>query len=59
MWQHWINLLAGIWVIISPYVGFSESAMTTNLVISGIVIGGLALWGALGSNSNARVGITR
>ena len=59
MWQHWINLLAGIWVIISPYVGFSESAMTTNLVISGIVIGGLALWGALESNSNARVGITR
>ncbi|MBI4363652.1 MAG: SPW repeat protein [Candidatus Doudnabacteria bacterium] len=47
MWQHWINLLAGIWLIISPYVGFSTAAMTTNLVITGVIVGGLSLWGAM------------
>lgn len=47
MWQQWINFLAGIWIIISPYLGFSSSAMTTNLVVTGIIVAILAIWGAL------------
>jgi hypothetical protein len=50
MWQNWINFLAGVWVIISPYVGFTESALNTNLIISGAVIVILAVWGAMESN---------
>lgn len=50
MWQHWINFLAGIWLIISPYLGFSSSALTTNMVVTGIIVGILALWGATATN---------
>lgn len=55
MWQHWINLIAAIWIIISPYVGFTTSQMTTNLVVTGIIMGGLALWGGV-ETSGRRMG---
>lgn len=51
MWQSWINFLAGVWVIISPYVGFSTSAMTTNLVVTGIIVALVSL-SALASDRN-------
>ncbi len=47
MWQQWLNLLLGMWVILSAYLGFSADGMVTNLTISGLIIAGLALWGAL------------
>jgi hypothetical protein len=47
MWQHWVNFIAAIWVVISPYVGFTSSQMTTNLIITGVIVGILALWGGL------------
>jgi hypothetical protein len=47
MWQDWINGLLGIWVIISPYLGMSESGLKSNLVITGIVIVILAVWAAM------------
>ncbi|MBX4210612.1 SPW repeat protein [Candidatus Parcubacteria bacterium] len=50
MWQNWLNLLLGIWVIVSGYLNFTVQQMTTNLTISGILIAGLALWGALQHN---------
>ncbi|HYE22715.1 MAG TPA: SPW repeat protein [Verrucomicrobiae bacterium] len=50
MWQHWLNLLAGIWLIVSPYVGFTSDAMVTNMVVTGIVVAVLAIWGALETN---------
>lgn len=50
MWQHWVNLLAGIWLITSPYVGFTAEAMTTNLIITGVIVGALSLWGGLETN---------
>jgi uncharacterized membrane protein len=50
MWQNWINFLAGIWLIISPYLGFTTSALTTNLVVTGIIVAILGLWGGLSTN---------
>lgn len=47
MWQQWINGILGLWVLISPFVGLTPEAMTTNLVIVGIVIALLGFWGAL------------
>lgn len=47
MWQQWINLLLGIWVVISGYANFTPEGMATNLTITGIAIAALALWGAL------------
>ena len=51
MWQQWLNVLMGLWIILSGYLGFTPEAMTTNLTISGIVVAGLALWGALQHNT--------
>jgi hypothetical protein len=41
----WINVLAGIWLIISPWVlGFqANSAATWSAVITGIIVGLVAL----------------
>jgi hypothetical protein len=59
MWQHWINAVLGLWVILSAFLGFSAEAMTTNLVIVGIVVAILGFWGAYdaskGETSNRRM----
>ena len=47
MWQQWINAILGVWIIITPFIGLSEQALTTNLVIVGIVILILGWWGAM------------
>ena len=47
MWQQWINLILGLWIALSAYLGFSGGGMTTNLTIVGLVVAVLALWGAL------------
>lgn len=39
-----INVLAGIWLVISPFLlGFSGTAASTNAIITGIIIGLIAL----------------
>jgi hypothetical protein len=48
-WEEWINVLLGIWLILSPWIlRFStHSRPTSNAVIVGIIVGVLALWNAL------------
>jgi hypothetical protein len=54
-WQHWVNFVLAIWLIVSGYV-VTAAYMVTNLWIVGIVMAVLALWGALeGSSTSARV----
>lgn len=45
-WASWVNLVLGIWLIISPYaLAFSGIAMAPgNNILFGIIIGVLALW---------------
>ena len=47
MWQQWVNVLLGLWIIGSGYVGFTAQGLTTNSTIVGILVALLALWGAL------------
>lgn len=45
-WEEWVNLAAGAWLIVAPFVlGFTtqEGAMW-NHIIMGVMIGGDALW---------------
>lgn len=46
MWPEWVNLVLGIWMIISPYVlGFSNLPTATgNSIVLGILIALDALW---------------
>lgn len=54
MWQQWVNGVLGLWLILSAFIGFTPSAMTTNLVIVGIVVAILGFWGATVTNQAMR-----
>jgi|GEM_PF-1326084 len=43
MWQHWINFILGLLVIVFAY----SAAGTTSFVIMGVLIVIFALWGGL------------
>ncbi len=47
MWQQWVNMVLGLWVIAVPFVGFDAQSLTWALAITGIVIAALGLWGAV------------
>jgi hypothetical protein len=57
----WINLILGIWLIISPFVlGFSGvPAAMSNSIILGILVGIFGLWGALASQQQPTVPMAR
>jgi len=48
-WEEWINLIIGIWLIISPFFpGYTtESFVMWNQVVVGLIVGADALWAAL------------
>jgi len=48
-WEEWINVLLGIWLILSPWIlRFStNSRPAANAIIVGIIVGVLALWNVL------------
>jgi hypothetical protein len=52
-WEEWVNVLLGVWLVISPWVlAFSGLMMAMwNAVIVGIVVAALALW-ALGTDKD-------
>lgn len=43
MWQQWVNGILGLWVLLLPFIGLTD---TTTLVVTGIVIAVLGFWGA-------------
>jgi len=47
MWQQWLNILAGLWIIVSAFLNFDSSAATVNFTVTGFIIAVLALWGIL------------
>ena len=51
MWQQWVNLILGLWIILSAYLNLSPTALMTDLTITGLVIAALALWAALEGRS--------
>ncbi len=44
MWQHWLNGILGLWVIVMALTGIQN--MTT-VVVTGAVIAIVGFWGAL------------
>jgi hypothetical protein len=53
VWPSWINLIAGIWLIISPFVlGYSSiPRIVWNDIILGVVVGVLAITSAVSTNT--------
>jgi glucose dehydrogenase len=52
----WWNLVLGVWTIISPWVFRVDPASpaVNNNVITGLIIGALAIWSALATSSDMR-----
>jgi hypothetical protein len=51
MWQQWINAILGLWIIAVPFLGLTGAAFTWTLVVTGVVVAVLAVWGAGGYSS--------
>lgn len=46
-WASWINALVALWLIIAPFAtGYQGAEAYWNEIITGIVVGALALWNA-------------
>lgn len=45
MWQQWVNVLLGLWIIAVPFTGMTGSGLTWALVITGLAVAVLGLWG--------------
>ncbi len=45
MWQQWINALLGLWTIVVPFLGITGTALSWTLVVTGVAIAVLSLWG--------------
>lgn len=42
-WEEWLNLLLGLWVLVSPWVlGFQGTTAATVHIVGGILVAGLA-----------------
>lgn len=59
MWQHWINALLGLWVVVIAFLGLGGTTLMWTLVITGVVIAVLALWGSMGASSSSEQGERR
>jgi hypothetical protein len=57
LWEEWVNLALGVWMIISPWaLSYSGNATARDdAIVVGVIVGLLAIW----SLSEARVGHTR
>jgi hypothetical protein len=54
MWQQWVNAILGLWVIAVPFTGLAGNTLMWTLVVTGIVVAVLGVWGAAsGQTDNA------
>jgi hypothetical protein len=51
MWQQWINILLGLWIIAVPFTNITGTTLTWTLAITGIAVAALALWSVLEDSS--------
>jgi hypothetical protein len=47
MWQHWVNVVIGLAVIVVAFVGLAGAALMWTLIVAGAVVTILGLWGAM------------
>ncbi|HEY6022385.1 MAG TPA: SPW repeat protein [Candidatus Paceibacterota bacterium] len=46
MWQQWVNAVLGLWTIAVPFLSLSGATLMWTLVVTGIAVAVLAVWGA-------------
>ncbi len=44
-WASWLNGVAGLWLIVAPFLfGFMDAAVLWNQIIVGVVVAGISFW---------------
>lgn len=44
-WTSWLNGVAGLWLIVAPFMlGFTSAAVLWNQIIVGVLVAGLGFW---------------
>ena len=56
MWQQWTNVILGLVVIAVPFLNMTSAAFTWTLVVAGLAIAALGLWGAQETSSEREQG---
>lgn len=51
MWQQWVNLVLGIWLVILPWLGLTYESLQVWVLIVGIAVAIMSIWGALSVNT--------
>ena len=54
-WQHWVNVVIGLAIIVVAFMGLTGAALMWTLVVGGALVAILGLWGAMSvqGSSNA------
>ena len=59
LWEEWVNLVLGIWLIVSPWVlQYSSNTMPRDgAVIVGVIVAAMAIWAI--ADKHSRIGSSR
>jgi hypothetical protein len=53
MWQHWVNVVLGLAVIVVAFIGLTGASLMYTLIVGGALVAILGLWGALGNTETS------
>lgn len=56
MWQQWTNAVLGLLVVAVPFLDLAAATFTWTLVVIGIAIAALGIWGAQETNTERERG---
>lgn len=46
MWQQWVNVVLGLIIAVAPFLGLAAATLTWVLVLAGIGVAIMGLWGS-------------
>lgn len=59
MWQHWVHVVLGLWIIAIPFIDMAAATMFWALVVTGAAVALLAVWGVQETHSERSAGHMR
>ena len=54
-WQHWVNVVLGLAIIVVAFMGLTGAALMWTLIVGGALVAILGLWGAMAGQSNTNM----
>ena len=56
MWQNWLNVILGLWIIVVAFLDMSGTSLVWTLVVSGAAITAFAFWGSMETSTEREEG---